>query len=359
MLFYEYYSCDGSLDGGNQTMKQSVKYFQILCFRMLYFVSILMAFLMLPDCRIFADQISQTEADSEKPLVGVAWNDQPGKSYEAVCEAIEMAGGSAVRMEQIFSADLTYDEDGFLTDCTDEDGQLMAEAAKLVKCNTWQGSNVESAMKGISAVVFPCGFGVSPSLYYEPKEPENSEGSAPERDVSDYLLMSYCLEYDIPILAICRGMQLLCTVCGSEMIQDIPLYMHSLGIEYNYLHRNEPDENGHRGYAFHDVTVTAKDSLLYSLVETDLLHKAPSWHHQAVRNVDGTRLVVTATTDTCGIDIIEAVERPDKTFVLGLQFHPEIAVVQEQNEDYLVYFTALVEEASQYDDERFDLDLAA
>ncbi len=334
-------------------------HFWISFTRMLYFISALMTIMMISDRAAFADQVFQADTEGEKPVIGVAWNDRPGKSYEAVCEAIEMAGGTAFRMEQIFSADLTYDENGFLTDCIDESGILTAEAAKLVKCNTWQNSNVESAMEGVSAVVFPGGAGVCPALYYTPEEPIASEGFSLERDVSDYLLMSYCLEYDIPILAICRGMQLLCTVCGADMIQDIPLYMDSLGIEYNFLHRSEPDEDGHRGYAFHDVTVISGDSLLYSMTKTDLLKDVPSWHHQAVRNVDGTRLVVTGTTDTCGIDIIEAVERPDKTFVLGLQFHPEIAVIQQQNEDFLVYFTTLVEEASQFYHTGNDLDPAA
>ncbi len=360
-------------------MKQTFNYFRILrlqitlipmvrfrtaqlrisFIRVLYFISALMAAIMLPDRPAFADQVLQADTENEKPVIGVAWNDRPGKSYEAVCEAIEMAGGTVFRMEQIFSADLTYDEKGFFTDCIDEDGMLTKEASKLVKCNTWQDSNVESAMEGVSAVVFPGGAGVNPALYYTPEEPLASEGFSPERDVSDYLLMSYCLEYDIPILAICRGMQMLCTVCGASMIQDIPLYMNSLGIEYNFLHRNNPDKEGHRGYAFHDVTVISDDSLLYSMTKTDLLQNAPSWHHQAVRNVDGTRLVVTGTTDTCGIDIIEAVERPDKAFVLGLQFHPEIAVIQQQDEDFLVYFTSLVEEASRYNNARNDLNLAA
>ncbi|MCR5090639.1 MAG: gamma-glutamyl-gamma-aminobutyrate hydrolase family protein [Oscillospiraceae bacterium] len=96
-----------------------------------------------------------------------------------------------------------------------------------------------------------------------------------------------------------------------------------------------------------------------NMTKTDLLKNVPSWHHQAVRDVAGTRLVVTAATDTCGIDIIEAVERPDKTFVLGLQFHPEIAVIQQRDEDFLVFFTTLAEEASRYDNTRNDLDLAA
>ncbi|MBQ1890499.1 MAG: gamma-glutamyl-gamma-aminobutyrate hydrolase family protein, partial [Selenomonas sp.] len=55
------------------------------------------------------------------------------------------------------------------------------------------------------------------------------EGYSAERDVSDYLLMSYCLEKDVPVLAICRGMQMLSVVSGADIIQDIPTYMSGLG----------------------------------------------------------------------------------------------------------------------------------
>jgi putative glutamine amidotransferase len=58
--------------------------------------------------------------------------------------------------------------------------------------------------------------------------------------------------------------------------------------------------------------------------------------------VDGTRLIITGETDTAGERIIEAIERPDKTFVLGLQYHPEIAVVRGTDEASLIYFTTLV-----------------
>ena len=63
--------------------------------------------------------------------------------------------------------------------------------------------------------------------------------------------------------------------------------------------------------------------------------------------MEGTRLVVTAETDTGSERIIEAIERPDKTFVLGLQFHPEIAVVRGTDETALIYFTAIVDMARQ------------
>ena len=262
------------------------------------------------------------------PRVGVAWRSNPqSESFVATCEAIEAAGGEPVLLPKVMSADLTYEE-GMLVDATNADGSLSDAAAKRVRCNTWQGSNAPSVMEGIAAVVFPGGEDISPSLYYDPQPVQTQEGFSAERDVSDYLLMSYCLEQDIAVLAICRGMQLLSVVSGAEMMQDIPGALQELGLDYTYDHRNEPEAPGaYRDFAFHDVSVTERESLLYRLVGVDVIRNAPSWHHQAVRSVAGTRLAVTGVTKTSGVDMIEAVERPDKTFVLGIQFHPEIAVV--------------------------------
>lgn len=307
-------------------------------------LSLLMVFLLL-----FAiSPVVHAEDADLRPVVGVAWrSDQESESFVAVCKAIEAAGGRPVILDQVLSADLVY-ENNMLAGGTDADGILTAEAARLVRCNTWQGSNVEEVMEGIHAIVFPGGEDFSPSLFYSPQPVEIREGFSPERDVSDFLLMSWCLEKDIPILAICRGMQLLAVVSGADMIQDIPLYMKSLGREYGYEHRNEPETPGaYRDFAFHDVKVTTEDSLLFRLTGTDIIRSVPSWHHQAVRSVDGTRLVVTAETDTGSERIIEAIERPDKTFVLGLQFHPEIAVVRGTDETALIYFTAIVDMARQ------------
>ena len=89
-----------------------------------------------------------------------------------------------------------------------------------------------------------------------------------------------------------------------------------------------------------------KDSLLYNIVGTETLAGCPSWHHQAVKNVDNTRLAVTGYTETDGIQMIEAVERTDKTFAVGVQFHPEAALVKnldnaENKSDFMDYDTAL------------------
>ena len=280
---------------------------------------------------------------SEGPVVGVAWRrNQDSESFVGAVQAIKAAGGTPIVLDMVMSADLTY-ENGMLVHDVDNDGALTAEAAKRVRCNTWQGSNAERVMDGITAIVFPGGEDISPSLFYTPQKLEAREGYCAERDVSDYLLMSYCLEKDIPILAICRGMQMLCVVSGADMIQDIPAYMQGQGLDYGYEHRNEPAEPGaYRDFAYHDVKVTEHDSLLYELTGSDVIRNVSSWHHQAVGDVNGTRLVITGITETSGIAMVEAVERPDKTFVLGLQYHPEINVVRENDEASLVYFKAIV-----------------
>ena len=287
--------------------------------------------------------ISCSSQPEKKAVIGIAWrSNQNAETFQAVCQAIESAGGVPVVLDQILSADLNY-ENGMLTEGKDADGCLSDEAAKLVRCNSWQDSNAETAMDGITAVVFPGGEEISPSLYYDPKPALSTEVFSAERDVSDYLLMSYCLENDIAILAICRGMEMLSIVSGAEMIQDIPDYLESLGLKSQSEHRIEPESPGaYPGLAFHNVIITDRDCLLFRAVGKQTIENVPSWHHQAVRSVEGTRLKVTGITETAGIDLIEAVERPDKSFVLGLQFHPEIAVVRELDDDSLCYFEAVV-----------------
>ena len=294
---------------------------------------------------VFAILLSSCARTKAQPLVGVAWrSNQQSETFVATCKALEVAGGTPVLLPQILSADLAY-KDNMLTDAKNADGSLSAAAAKLVRCNTYQGVDIGAVLDGVAAVVFPGGEDISPSLYYDAPPVESDEGFSAERDVSDYLLMRYCLEHDIPLLCICRGMQFLSVVSGATIIQDIPSFMAQKGLSYAYDHRTEPLPDGTQDFAFHDVTLTAPDSLLKRIVGSSVIENTPSWHHQAVGSVDGTRLVVTAVTNTAGIDIIEAVERPDRSFVLGLQFHPEIAVVRALDDSSIKYFTAIVNAA--------------
>ena len=294
-------------------------------------------------------QAASSKVAEGKVRVGVAWRpNQKSLSYVSTCRALEAAGIDYVVLDQVLSPDFTYDADNMLTTGKTEAGTLTAEAGKLVRCNTWQDSDVASMLEGINAVVFPGGEDISPSLYYDPEELPKLEGEdySAERDVSDFLLMSYCLEHDIPLMAICRGMQVLSVVSGAEMVQDIPTWFAQQGKDYGNEHRQLPDAQGKRDFTATDIQIDT-DSILYSIVHQDSLDNCPCWHHQVVRSVEGTRLDVAARTVTEGVEMIETVERTDKTYAIGVQFHPEISITKvldgEANAaDYLDYDTALL-----------------
>ena len=285
-----------------------------------------------------------------KPVIGIAWRaDTDSEFFTNICKAVEAAGATWVLLDQVQSADLNYDDEGRLTEGVTALGSLDETAAKYVQVNTWHDSNAENAVGDVSIVLFTGGEDISPDLFYNPEPWHGIVAEIDynaERDVSDYLTMTYCLDHDIPLMGFCRGMQMLSVVSGGEAIQDVPAYFAELGVEYHYEHRNQkltPDS--YRDYAAHDVRVDP-DSCLYDMVHTDTLTGFPSWHHQAVKNVDNTRLAVTGYTETNGIIMIEAIERTDMTFAVGLQFHPEAALVKhmenaENRDDYMDYDTAL------------------
>lgn len=265
---------------------------------------------------------------SDAVRIGIAW--QPNDmAYDRVVKSIIIAGAQPVILQQVRPAGFDYENGLIHARHLDSNGVLKQEYADIVKHNTWNGSNAATTLEYIDAVVFLGGGDISSTLFREPQpwhgitEDNNCDAT---RDVSEYLTMAYCLDHDIPVLGLCRGMQMLAVVSGADMIQDLKSYYDARNICYDHLHRSLRDEKGNRHYVPHDVIITNHNSLLYSITQSDTVKNVPSWHHQAVGDVKGTNLAVTGITPTQGIDIIEAIERTDKTFALGVQYHPEEAV---------------------------------
>ena len=235
---------------------------------------------------------------------------------------------------------------------------LLQQYADMIKLGLL-ASNADDAVKDVKAVVFTGGEDIEPTLLSMPEPWHGIEAEKDynaTRDISDYLTMAYCLDRDIPMLGMCRGMQMLVVVSGGTIIQDIPTYFELLGKPYHNEHRNMVEPGQYRDYAAHDVDVLDHSSWLYRITGSDVIHGVPSWHHQCVGSVEGTPLRVAGRTMTEGVSIIEAVERTDKTFAIGLQYHPEAAIVKRLDgaanasqfmsyNEALVYFKALVEQA--------------
>ncbi len=258
--------------------------------------------------------------------VGLAWQPNPA-AYDRVVRSVELAGGEAVILPQVCPAGMDCDNGVLAGKYVDNYGVLLPEWAERVKRDTYHGSGIDTVMRDIDAVVFLGGGDISSTLFATPQPWHGLEGDNcnATRDLSEYLTMAYCLDHDVPVLGICRGMQMLAVVSGAQLIQDLPTYYSGLGVEYSGVHRDVDRKH----YMAHDVTVTDHTSLLYSITVTDEIHNVPSWHHQVVGDVSGTPLRVTGVTVTDGERIIEAVERTDRGFALGVQFHPEEAVRQQ------------------------------
>jgi putative glutamine amidotransferase len=152
--------------------------------------------------------------------------------------------------------------------------------------------------------VDPTLYGEQPHATFQPSE----EG----RDAYEIELVREAIEADLPILAICRGMQLLNVALGGTLVQDIPSMIN--GALHHSVH--EP-----RFAIAHEVWV-AGGSKLYQLMKEKLegdICQVNSRHHQSVKDVaPGWEASATAPDG-----VIEAIEQPGDVFRLAVQWHPE------------------------------------
>ena len=185
---------------------------------------------------------------------------------------------------------------------------------------------LDETLEVLDGLLLSGGADLDPAFYGADAHPRTN-GVQPERDRAELALLERALARDLPVLAVCRGMEVLNVVRGGDLVQHLP---EVVGHE---RHKHTPGVFGD-----HDVTVKP-DSRLGQV----LGQRAPvkSHHHQAPRRAGaGLKAVAWAEDGT-----IEALEDPDKRFAVGVLWHPE------EGEDFAL-FKQLVEEARAYREER-------
>jgi putative glutamine amidotransferase len=150
------------------------------------------------------------------------------------------------------------------------------------------------------------------------------------RDRVELLLVRRALEDDLPLLAICRGVQMLAVALGGTLVQDIPTQIP--GALRHDFHSGHP-----RNYLGHEVAVERGTRLADILAVEGT--RVNSLHHQSVKDVPPVLGVAARAPD----GVIEAVEAGDKRFIMGVQWHPEELVRDDPRMARL--FTTLVETA--------------
>lgn len=185
---------------------------------------------------------------------------------------------------------------------------------------------IPDILRKINGIILTGGGDVSPLILGE--EPCNNIGEiSPLRDSFEIALTRLALTHRIPILGICRGMQVMAVATGGKIVQDINSTICHM-------------QKSPRHVKTHTVTIK-KDSRLFSICGKKKI-AVNSFHHQSVLKCGKNFRACAFSPD----GVIEAMENKKHSFALGVQWHPETLYHANQCEKNI--FTALINEAEKY-----------
>jgi putative glutamine amidotransferase len=207
---------------------------------------------------------------------------------------------------------------------------VRAGAAPLLIPNVTDKSLLRAVYERLDGLLLTGGVDVHPARYGEPIH-EKCGDITPDRDEAELALIRWAMDDGLPLLAICRGIQVLNVALGGSLYQDIRAQVpgaerHDWGSDYP------------RDHLPHLATVAA-ETRLARLVQTSAL-PVNSMHHQALKEI-APGLAVTAQAPD---GIVEAVEADGHPFAVAVQWHPEELAEQDPRAQRL--FDALSQHAS-------------
>jgi putative glutamine amidotransferase len=186
--------------------------------------------------------------------------------------------------------------------------QAAGGLALMIPPDLEAAANPDEVLDVLDGLILAGGADIDPASYGAEAHPQTN-GTWPERDSFEVALARRALERDIPLLGICRGMQLMNIARGGTLNQHLP---DDVGHED---HRRVP---GSFDGADHDVRLAGDSLAARAAGEVD--HPTKSHHHQGIARL-GEGFVETGWSVLD--ELPEAIEDPDRRFALGVQWHPE------------------------------------
>jgi putative glutamine amidotransferase len=218
-----------------------------------------------------------------------------------------------------------WDTEAFLLDRNYVDAvQAAGGIALMLPPDPRADDEPDAWLDVIDGLILAGGADIDPANYGAEPHPQ-TKGTRPERDAFEIVLARRALERDIPLLGICRGMQVMNVARGGTLRQHLP---DDVGHED---HRRTP---GSFDGADHEVRLTGGSLAARAAGEID--HGTKSHHHQGIHAL-GDGFVETGWSALD--DLPEAIEDPQRRFALGVQWHPEADPASR-------LIAALVEEAA-------------
>ena len=186
--------------------------------------------------------------------------------------------------------------------------ESVGALVKLILPETHGHQPSEDLMGDVGGLMLTGGPDVAPSRYGEEPNPDAGLQIDQPLDELELRLLGYALDRDMPVLAICRGMQLLNVTFGGKLVQDLP-------------HHRAETVNGRAESAYHQIYL-APGAKASAIVGAAGIFKVNSRHHQGLTEAQrAPRLMTTAYSVEDGL--VEGLESPEHSWVIGLQCHPE------------------------------------
>ena len=209
---------------------------------------------------------------------------------------------------------------------------LVAREGRALALTPKGFDGITTAMEGVSGLLLAGGDDVHPSYYGQEAEEGAGVESYPERDEMELALLRHALDQQIPVLGICRGMQLINVAFGGSLLQNIA------------GHRTTDTAEGAPTLR-HPVYVSP-GSKLGAIIGAGAIYRTNSMHHQAVKEAQrATSLLASAYHPEDGI--IEALESPAHKWLIGVQCHIEREA--EVPKSFLSLFDWLIRWSAQFE----------
>ena len=170
-------------------------------------------------------------------------------------------------------------------------------------------------LNALDGVIFTGGEDFDPAYYNERPIPQMGTINA-SRDRFDIKLLNLAAERGVPILGICRGVQLINIAFGGSLYQDLPAQYHDTSIRHRQRQSNT--ETSH--------AVIVEENTAFSDIVKERMLMVNSFHHQAVKDVARGFRVAGKSPDKI-VEVIEKID--DDNWILGVQFHPELRVTND------------------------------
>ena len=167
--------------------------------------------------------------------------------------------------------------------------------------------NIDSILAIADGIILTGGEDINPLLYNDTSNLAICETINHRRDSLEQKLFDYAFRHQMPLIGVCRGMQMMNVATGGSLYGDLPT---EIGTEV--LHRNN-------GEVVHDIVITDTCSLIFPLGKDTFT--VNSWHHQGLKDISAHLQVIAKSHD--GLAEAVVMDKSFHPFMIAVQFHPE------------------------------------